>query len=432
VNNANISLSQAGHKSLTFDQLKPISTVPYADLIRGWLSDPLLARELQDLEQCLLDTGGRLDWGRVLNERPWFDTRLRQRLPLLQPSAEAIALLHKMRGNDFYLTRGEAALDWMFPRDEVERAGALIRRHVRWLHHRKPIKIFRNTMYLNPPSAAKNIALYHDLPCRKTNKPCVHCCYRMRGHPMLVRHRLATLEDWLRIDYSALFAAILLFADLDFERLGHLLRNEQSRRKGRSGGHSRSRRQSDYDEGLWHFERYGRIRKRERDHIGKLRSVDSGYWSVQQYLDQYRNYVNVHSCLIPLVSNFLLPELSHTSYGVCSIPISSSNLSPPHKNNFGFSASETTFSRTSTIPRPVLDPRPSKLLPNPRLRSWKSMHPYSQASDPPDFVVPRNRWRLNSIVGSHGGEQRANSHTVEVIEAPCYQTTCQPTEECMT
>ena len=401
---ANIYARTGDCNFTSFDQLKPRKIVPYADLIRGWLAEPLRVRELEDLEQCLADTGGRLDRKRLLNERPWFNPALRQRLPLLQPSVEALTLLHKMRGNAFYLTRGEAALDWMFPRDEVERAGTLIRRHVRWLHHRKPITIYRNTMYLNPPSSAKNLALYHDLPSRKTNKPCAHACYRMCGHPILLAHGLATLEDWLRIDYYDFFAAVLLFSDLDLERLGHLLRNKESRRKGRSGGHGRSRHNSDYDEGLRHFEQHSKIRGTE-------------FLSVQQYLDQFRNYVDVRSCTVELDNSCLLPNRpkpSHTSYGVCVIPHSSFHLRPSHRDNFNFSASKTTFSRTSTISKPVLGPRPSKLLPRPPLRSWKSTALVS-SSYPTDFVVPRFRWKsMNPSLpvprGSHGGEQCANAY----------------------
>jgi hypothetical protein len=326
-----------GGGNFTFDELFPLATIAYPDVIRGWLWDPILGRELKELEQCLGDTGGRLDRKRLLNEAAWFNPALRQRLPLLQPATEVFTLLHQMRGNAFYLTHGEAAIDWMFPPDEVNWSGALIRRHLCWPHHRVPIKIDRNTMYFNRRNSARNIALYHDKLSRKTKKPCVHLCYRMRGNPMLLKHRLATLQDWISVDYRAFFAAILLFADLDYGRLGHLLRNKQSRSKDRSGGHGRSHKVSDRRDGFLDFQEHGRIE-------------DSDYWSVQKYLDQRRNYVNVRSCMVELDNRDLLPKARDTSHGICIIPISSFDLGPSHRDNFHLSTSPHLHSILLVIP----------------------------------------------------------------------------------
>jgi hypothetical protein len=361
-----------GDRNFSFDELFPLATIAYPDVIRGWLWDPILGRELKELEQCLLDTGGSIDWPRVSNERPQFNPALQQRLPLLQPASEVITLLHQMRGNAFYITHGEPAIDWMFPPDEVDWSGTLIRRHLCWPHDRVPIKIDRNTMYFNRRSSARNIALYHDLLSRKTNRPCVHCCYRMRGNPMLVKHRLATLEDWLHVDYRAFFAAILQFADLDYGRLGHLLRNKKSRSKGRSGGHGRSHKVSDRSEGFWDFERHGRIK-------------NSDYWSVQQYLDQRRNYVNVGSCLIPLDNSYLLPTARDTS-----IPISSSDLRPSHRDNFNFC---TIREQTTTIPDNWLT---NECISNVFIRKSLASarhHSPSGHSNPPVRDYPRSRAR---------------------------------------
>jgi hypothetical protein len=352
-----ISAADYGRK-LDFHELFPLATIAYPDLIRGWLWDPILGRELKELEQCLGDTGGRVDWDRVSNDPPQFNPALRQRLPLLQPSHQAITLLLKMRGNAFYLTHGEAALDWMFPPDEVNWSGTLIRRHLCWPRHRVPIKIDRNTMYFNRRRSARNIALYHDKLSRKTNRPCVHLCYRMRSNPMLVKHRLATLTDWLHLNYHSFFTPILQFADIDLGKLGHLLRNKRSRLKDRSGGHGRSHKVSDRSEGFWDFEQHGRIKGRRKD--GSEYYTD--YLSVQQYLDRRRNYVNVHSCMVELDNSDLLPnrpKARHTFYGISPIPNSSSHLSPFHRDNFDFSTPKTTQSTNSTIPARNLPSRTS-------------------------------------------------------------------------
>ena len=311
-----------------FNELHPLAIIAYPDLIRGWLWEPILGRDLKELNQCLRDTGGAVDWDRVSYERPQFNPALRQRLPLLRPAPEVITLLLRMRGNAFYITRGEAAIDWEFPPDEVERAGTAIRRHVLWPRHRRSILIYKNSMYVNPRSSARNIALYHDKLSRKTNRPCVHCCYRMQSNAMLVRHRLARLDDWLHLNYHSFFAPILQFADLDYGRLGHLLRNRLARRKGRSGGRSQSHQITDRSEGLWHFEQHARVKELLED--GTTRYSD--YLSIQQYLDQYRNYVNVASCIVDLDNSYLLPRRPER-HGISPLPHFPSHLRPFHRDN---------------------------------------------------------------------------------------------------
>jgi hypothetical protein len=201
---------------------------------------------------------------------------------------------------------------------------------------------------------------------------------------MLVKHRLARLDDWLHLNYHSFFVAILLFADLDYGRLGHLLRNQQSRLKNRSGGHGRSHKVSDRRDGLLDFLEHGRIK-------------DSDYWSIQQYLDQRRNYVNVHSCVIELDNSYLLPstpKARDTSHGICTIPISSSDLGPSHGHNFDFSTSKTTQSTTSTISTPISTPISTTIstpIPTPKSSSIPRHH--SGHSNPPVRDYPRSRAR---------------------------------------
>jgi hypothetical protein len=327
-----------------------------------WLREPLTPRELERLQRCLRATGGKLDRKRTVTQRARFNKKLRQRLRLLQPSTEALQLLANIRDYVYINHRNEVALDLHFPEHQLECADLLIRRHLRMPYHRSPTNSYEGTFYISRnKKAARNIAVYIRLS-KVTKERCVHLCYRVKGRAALIANDLDTLSAWIHIDFRSFFQSRLLFCDLDYGKLGRLLRNSLK------GTHRRHGHVLDHSRGVLDFHEHGWVEDTE---TGEL------FLSIQRYLDCRRKAFDVYSCLLPLPNDYLLPEQQqnptrhYTSY-IASIPFLSHQNCPWHGHNVRFSASKTTDYTNSAIPRPVLGPRPSKSIP---LHVWKSVGP---------------------------------------------------------
>jgi hypothetical protein len=332
--------------------------------VQLWLREPLTRRELEQLDRCLRATGGYRDRKRSKIIRARFDRTLRHRLRLLQPSTEALQLLARMRDYVYINHRNEVALDLHFPEHQLESADLLIRRHLRMLYHRSPVNSYESTFYISRnKKAARNIAVYIRLS-KLTKERCVHLCYRLKGRAALIANDLDTLAAWIHLDFRSFFQSRLLFCDLDYGKLGRLLRNSLK------GKHRRHGHVLDHTRGVLDFHEHGWVEDTE---TGEL------VLCIQRYLDFRRKAFDVYSCLIPLPNDYLLPKQQqnptrhYTSY-IASLPFFSSQKCPWHGHNMHFSASQTIDYANSAIPKPVLGPRPSKSIPIPRLHTWqKSM-----------------------------------------------------------
>ena len=113
----------APHFATALDGLgSPQQSIPYCDVIGGWLRDPLGPEDLAHLDSlCGGKLGRRIRKPRFRrNDRP--DHEYGQRLTLRQPSSAALAYLAKR--NDFFLNYSELALDRIYA-DRDELLGAL-------------------------------------------------------------------------------------------------------------------------------------------------------------------------------------------------------------------------------------------------------------------------------------------------------------------
>jgi hypothetical protein len=314
-------------RNFSFDELFPTNVIPSRDVMQLWLREPLTPRELEQLDRCLRATGGYRDRKRSKIIRARFDRTLRHRLRLLQPSTEALQLLARMRDYVYINHRNEIALDLFFPDDQLECADLLIRRHLRMPYHRSTTNSYESTFYINRnKKSARNIAVYIRLS-KVTKKRCIHVCFRLKGRHQLIANGLDTLSAWIHIDFRAFFQARLLFCDLDYGKLGRLLRNSLK------GKHRRHGHVLDRARGLLDFQQHGLVEDTE---TGEL------YHSIQAYIDRKRKDFDVHSCLIPLPNDYLLPKQQNLnphvilSY-IASIPFLSSDLGPSHGHNSAFS-----------------------------------------------------------------------------------------------
>jgi hypothetical protein len=357
-----ITLSRDGCNARAFNQLKPRRSVPYADVIQFHLNHALGPRERSRWHECMAEHGGYENLDRKIyysDEPHWIrgQPRLfRERLRTEQPSTQCLRQLIALRDpQDIYLTLGERSLDLHFPRSQLAQASMAVRRHLISLHHRSKVHSEDNVFYFNPAQSRKNTAVYHDRPSKITREPCVHIDRKLKTHAALVAYGLGSITDWINFDDRSFFAQVLIAMDLDYARLGRLLRN-----------HDRNERRriediNDYKIGLREFERYGLVE-----------CNNGNFHSIQRYVDRRRKHIDVNSCLIPLPIEHLLPPkiaFTHITGQMHSIPFRHFD---PHGmgTTSTFLPSNTTIPISSTTSTPRLGPRPSKLI---RLHTWKSL-----------------------------------------------------------
>jgi hypothetical protein len=297
-----------------FYDLRPIRADGYDDVLAFWLYDALGRRELARLKECLRYTRGREN-ERARYPKPgenappqWFNglrRPLRQRLRLEQASREALQLVAEMRGDAVYPNYAEIANDLVFPPDQLAQADKCIRYHMRMRYHRQNFYTVDVTLYFNKPGTPRNLITYPDkLSKLKPHASCIHIEVRFTGHSVLVANGLGRLSEWLCLDYHSFFQSRLLFYDLDIRKLGRLLDN-------RLTGHGRRMAQSrDYNIGLHDFHEHGLVKDRS--------TGSNSYFSIQQYVDARRQFVNLYPALIPLDNSHLLPKpTTFTPYNEC-------------------------------------------------------------------------------------------------------------------
>jgi hypothetical protein len=276
-----------------------------------WLHDALGSRELTRLHECLADTRGyeneqeRYPKPGQYGPPVWFNGQrrpFRQRLRLEQSALEALQLITEMR-HETYANYAEVADDLIFPLGQLAASNRCIRRHLRMPYHRQHMQTIETTLLYNRLGSPRNLISYADrLSKLKPHEPCVHIEFRMKSHTLLAANRLGTVDDWIYLDYRAFLAPRLLFCDLDFDRLGRLLHN-------RITGHRRRTAQAqDYKTGLRDFQQHGLIKD----------SDGNSYLSIQKYMDERRQFVNLYPALIKLDNSALLPEkTTFTPYYEC-------------------------------------------------------------------------------------------------------------------
>jgi hypothetical protein len=316
-----------------FNELSPIRSDAYADVLVFWLWVALGSRELKHLHECLADTRGYENeqerYPRAGHYAPpvlFHGQRrpFRQRLRLEQASLEALQLITEMR-DETYANYAEVADDLIFPLDQLAASDRCIRRHLRMRYHRQHMHTVETTLYFNKLGSPRNLLTYPDkLSKLKPHEPCVHVEVRMKGHTLLAANRLGTVADWIYLDYRAFLEPRLLFCDLDFGRLGRLLHNKLT------GDGRRTARAQDYKDGLHDFHQHGLIKD----------SDGNSYLSIQKYIDQRHHYVNLYPALIKLDNSALLPEKStFTPYYECisNVFVRKSHASVGHPSASGHS-----------------------------------------------------------------------------------------------
>ena len=170
-------------------EIRPIGIHAYFDKVQVWVRQPYDSEALAELRaQC-----GR---GGIYPENgpARFDARLRQRIELRQPSADALRQL--ARREDVLINKVEIAIDYVFNSPVVrDEAREFFDRHMirRWHSKKQQIRAYRSgmedddegrvgTRYDAARGAPNMTALYRNEFSRVTGEVnCVHLEWRLNG-----------------------------------------------------------------------------------------------------------------------------------------------------------------------------------------------------------------------------------------------------------
>jgi hypothetical protein len=256
----------------------PSGRYAYVDKVRIWIEKPLSETEVASLARHGLTRAER-------GPSP-FSTGFRQLLHLSRPSPQALMLIAR-KGGEHRINYIELAQDLVFRTwPDIKEARSYFDRHLIKKHHREQGIRFvaGQTRYTARRGAPSNLVVYSDLPCRLTQEEnCLHVEMRFTGVRSVRRAGISNIAELRRFDHRRFWQERLLLVELDYARLGRMLRNRRNGARRRS---SRST-QDDYQVGLL---------------------TEQACGSIQQIIDTYRQ-IRVRDCLIPLDVSDLLPPV---------------------------------------------------------------------------------------------------------------------------
>ena len=197
------------HFATALDGLgSPQQSIPYCDVIGGWLRDPLGPEDLAHLDSlCGGKLGRRIRKPRFRrNDRP--DHEYGQRLTLRQPSSAALAYLAKR--NDFFLNYSELALDRIYAdRDELLGALQFVIEHTLIKNRRGASTRIclgkKGLTIYSDGRAAKHLSVtYADKKSKvaKSDLPPLHDERRTQGPAAHKRKGIDGLSDLLQLDQA--------------------------------------------------------------------------------------------------------------------------------------------------------------------------------------------------------------------------------------
>ncbi len=285
---------------------QPRDVLHYVDVVTVWMREPLSERRLNWLrEQC----GGHVDRrlnGEIIQRTDrsyqitFPDSSFRQRLQLHQPKQAVLYWLAQL--NDVRLSYVELSQDWVMANEDDRKAAYefacrhLIKRH----HGAQRISFMGRTRYSGPRRAPNNIVVYDDKPSKLTGEiDVLHFDWRIRGTAALRRAGIASVNDLTGLNHIAFWRQRQLFFEIDLTRLGRMSNN-------RAFGINRRR--------PW-IEKYRPGLAVDMDQrAGTIIAhaygqTDFGF-SVQNIIDELRGYLNVATCLRPIVLDQPLPANS--------------------------------------------------------------------------------------------------------------------------
>jgi hypothetical protein len=282
--------------------INPSAIHPYFDAVRLWVREPYDSEALAQLRaQC--GRGGI----HPENGPARFDSRLRQRIDIRQPSADALRQL--ARRDDVLINKVEVALDYVFhspvARDE---AFEFLHRHMirRWHGKKQEIRLYRRgmqgddeggvgTRYDAARGAPNMTALYRDEFSRVTGElNCVHLEWRLSGLRAVRNAGIESGQDLVEFNHRQFWQKRLLLYDVDPRRLGRLIRNHV---------HGTRRRTSEY-------QTYSNGSRVNLDGWTGQGQADA-YDTIQQLIDHLTGELHlerVHRALVPVSTESLLPE----------------------------------------------------------------------------------------------------------------------------
>jgi len=280
----------------------PTGVHPYFDKFQFWVCNPLDQGTLAWLrKQC--GRGGL----HVENRPARFNARFRQRIELRQPSDQALRWLACR--DDALINRAEITIDLTFKcLSERDDAWELLHRHLvrPWHGKKQEIRAFRgglqtrslcdqgglgDSRYDAGGSAPNKIVFYREEHSRVTGEAyCLHLEWRLKGLRAVRAARINSGSDLPEFSHRSFWQNRLRLYDVDFARLGRLVRNRTGGRKSRS---SEIKRTLSY-----------RVNIDAR--TGDM--VTAPFQTVQEMIDHLKTICDVHRALVPIPIESMLPE----------------------------------------------------------------------------------------------------------------------------
>jgi hypothetical protein len=282
--------------------IRPIGIYPYFDNVQVWVRQPLDREALLQLESASGRGGIHPENGPAK-----FDARLRQRIELRQPSADALRQL--ARRDDVLINKVEITIDYTLnSRAEQYRAWEFLTRHIvrRWHGKNQKIRVVRGTegddegglggtRYDAARRAPNKTVLYQDKFSRVTGElNCVHLEWRLNGLKAVRNAGIESGQDLLEFNHRTFWQKRLRLYDVDRRRLGRLIRN-------RAHG---TRRRTSEDTVLANRFKVNLDGMTAEGHVGS-------YDTVQELVDHLTGSLHlnrVHRALVPISTESLLPE----------------------------------------------------------------------------------------------------------------------------
>ena len=157
---------------------------------------------------------------------PWWNSNLRCRLHLHQPSAKALRLLDDYlteKSLTFIINQVDLALDLIVPdQHAVAQLYEFLDMHLvkKW-HGKQSVQYHENTRYTSIKKwQSQQIVMYSQPQSRITGKPCVHLEWRTRGKTMVERLDIYDLGHLINFDHRAFWQRCLCLEEVDFTMLG--------------------------------------------------------------------------------------------------------------------------------------------------------------------------------------------------------------------
>jgi hypothetical protein len=264
----------------------PTDICAYFDMIQVWVREPLDHGRLAWLRGQCGRRDRRLRGGLHVQTRPArFDRNYRQLLQLRQPKAPAFRWLAGRE--DALINRAEITLDLTFESNaERDDAQEFVHQHLvrRWHGRRQEIRINssdNDTRYDAGRGAPNRMVIYDEDHCRITGElHCLHIEWRVKGAKAVRSAGIESPRDLIGFNHHRFWQRRLLLYEADLMRLGRLIRNH------RSGARSRSSNRRDQITGEILVRRYD---------------------TVQELIDHLKETCRVHSALVRIPNDQLLP-----------------------------------------------------------------------------------------------------------------------------